>query len=78
MCLKLHFWGFEILTLSQGGSAKNETALAPSCHVVVLTTKFGEFLHNCLGGDSMMDGQKGVVNNIPPHLDFFFFQKAWG
>ena len=33
------------------------TTLAHSCHVaiIIITTKFGEFLHNHLGGDSVTD-----------------------
>ena len=47
-------------------------ALAPSCHVVIITTKFDEFLHNHLGGDSVTDG---TVYNTKP---LGFFSKSMG
>ena len=28
-----------------------------SCHVVIITTKFGEFMPNSFGGDSVTDGE---------------------
>ena len=43
--------------------------------MVIKTTKFGEFLPNRLGGDSMTNGQTetdGADYNIPP---VFFFKK---
>uniref|UniRef100_A0A8C4QFZ6 Rho-GAP domain-containing protein n=1 Tax=Eptatretus burgeri TaxID=7764 RepID=A0A8C4QFZ6_EPTBU len=35
---------------------KNDTALVPSCHLVIITAKFGEFLSNHLEGVSVTDG----------------------
>ena len=55
--------------MTPGGGAKSNTALAHSCHVLIITIKFGEFLLNFLG-DGVTDG---ADYNIPQ----FFFQKAW-
>ena len=59
----------------------NDAAFASSCHVVIITTKFGEFLPNRLGGDSVTDEQRdgrtdklqsaifSEINSIIVHLN---------
>ena len=69
-----NIWLFD---LAPGGRDKNDTALELSCHVVIITTKFGEFLPNRLGGDSMTDGQtdrqadRQSQLQYPPPIHFF-------
>ena len=53
---------FLVFKMCPGGEAKNDTVLTPSCHVMIITTKFREFLHNRLGGDSVTDGQMDGAN----------------
>ena len=60
-----------------GGGAKNETPLAPSCHVLIIATKFGEFLSNRFRGDSLLERQTDRQTEqitISPR----FFHEAWG
>ena len=52
------FFGISRFDDALGGGVKNDTALAPSCTVVIITTNFSEFMHNRLGGDSVTDGQR--------------------
>ena len=52
------------------------TALAPSCHVVIITTQFVKFLHNCLG-DSMTDGRT-ETDRADYNIPSFFFPKKRG
>ena len=59
----------DFLTLP-GGRAKSDTALAPFCHAVI-TTKFGEFLHNGLG-DNMTDQQTDRTNRGNYNISLFF------
>uniref|UniRef100_A0A8C4WTU3 Phosphatidylinositol transfer protein cytoplasmic 1b n=1 Tax=Eptatretus burgeri TaxID=7764 RepID=A0A8C4WTU3_EPTBU len=56
-----------------GGGTNNDTALAHSCHVVIKTTKFGEFMHNRLRDDSVT---KTRLQYSPPRLFLGFFPKV--
>ena len=71
------FSGFDLLTPPIGGSAKNPIALEPSCHVVIITSKFGEFLPNSFGGDSVTDRETDRQTLADCNITPFFFQKAW-
>ena len=52
------------------GQAQNDAALlAPSRHVVITTTKFGEFLPNSFGGDCETD-RKTDSRLQYPHRSF--------
>jgi len=64
MCPYLHFLVFDLLT-APGGTTKNNTALTPSSHVVIKTTKFGEFLHSRLEVYSVTDGQTEPITKTP-------------
>ena len=55
-----------------GGRAKHDAALAPPCHVLIIT-KFGEFLPNRFEGNSMTDQQTDVWTDradyqVPPYF----------
>ena len=54
--------------------AKNDPALASDCHAVMVATKFGEFLHNRLGGESEMDEQTERRSRLQ-YPSIFFFSK---
>ena len=63
------FFGIWTFDSTPGGGTKTYNALAHSCHVVIITNKFGEFLYNC-----ERDGETEPITISPQ----FFFQKGWG
>ena len=60
---------FGVFDPNTRSGAKNDSALAPSGRVLIITTKFGEFLPNRLGGVIVIDGQTDEADyNIPRYV----------
>ena len=72
------FFGISPFDPARASGAKNCSALTPSCHVVTITTKFGKFLPNRLGGDSIADRQTQTDKTTISPRFFFFLQNVWG
>jgi len=75
MCPNLHFWYLTFRT-SPRGQGQNYTDFAPSCNVVIITTKFGEFIHK--HSEKTTWRMYGQMEPIPVFFCLFVFQKAWG